>query len=102
MSKFDFVFGRKPKHWGLRGDEYLWDEMFSMTNKEEWPTSQSLFLDLIRRLFYDLVGQRMEDGDPVYIERYDTGIGMSTGMISRNWWSKEGIEILLKNYVSVK
>ena len=86
--------------WGLRGDPYLWDEMRGHFAGVPLPkTAVSLQL-LIKDAFISITGHPFPteaDHAPIPIKRFDHG-GMSSGLISPEFWRDKAIPELTKRY----
>lgn len=99
VGKVSDLFTPEPKQWGLRGDPYLWREMAASLADVETPIS---FEDLDWRItskFRELTGTtRATTKSPIFIERYDQG-GISSGMISPEFWDSTGLPELRKRYL---
>lgn len=82
------VFERRPAHWGLRGDPYVWQEMAERLQGQPVPATHAQSLALLRRTFADVVGVQVNAiraSGTVYCERFAHG-GMSSGQVHLGSW----------------
>ena len=90
-------FSEEPSQWGLRGDPYLWGEMRQHFAGVECPDSADELVALIERMFEELTGFPLTHQDFFRIEKYTHG-GMSSGMISPEFWRETAIPLLRRRY----
>jgi len=91
------LFHEEPIQWGLRGDPYLWREMAEHLADTPWPASEAELANLLRQLFEQLTGVSLEHPRPVHLPRHARG-GMSSGMVTSEFWRERGIPLLLERY----
>ena len=89
------IFKERPKQWGYRGDPYLWDDLEQIFNEINLPFDVENFKEKIYLSIEQCIGQRLEEGKVIAVEKYDHG-GMSSGMISYEFWSNIAIPLLVK------
>ena len=93
------LFAEKPKHFGLRGDQFFWADLESMFAFVEAGTlSEEEFIDSIYRLHRKVTGKELLADQDVKVDKYAHG-GMSSGKVSGAWWIKEGIPTLVERFV---
>lgn len=86
------LFHNEPETWGLRGDPYLWREMRDAAEHLPLPESARELTRVISALYAALTGSSMGAGD-VLVERFTHG-GMSSGMVSSEYWRERGLPML--------
>jgi len=91
------LFREEPLYWGLRGDPYLWREMAEQLPDAPWPASETELEQLLTRLFEQLAGISLDAPQPVYLPRHAHG-GMSSGMVSSQFWRERAIPLLVERY----
>jgi len=103
-----FIF-KEPKHFGLRGEDELWDWLKTsytknLNNLSELPDrikkdlqNFGIDIDLNMRAIQDRENYNPYQND-IYIKAFDKG-GMSGGAISTHWWCTVGCP-LLNNRIS--
>lgn len=97
MLKITDLFKSKPTPWGLRGDPHLWEALGGWFEGTQWPDSAELFHQQLNAAFAELTGHSIHSETPIPVEAFRTG-GMSSGMVSPDFWRERGIPILLKSY----
>lgn len=101
----NFIF-KKPRHFGLRGDDELWDWL--KTSYAENSNDLSELPDRIKKdlkdfgIDIDLTMRAIQDSEnynqyenEIYIKAFDKG-GMSGGGVSIHWWCTIGYPLLNK------
>ena len=96
-----FIFERKPGHWGLRGDPYLWDEMKELCVGDSLDICDYEIAGFVSRYFEKTTGQPLNFDAKAYVERLDHG-GMSSGSVCGAFWITRGIPLLIENLHRVK
>jgi hypothetical protein len=91
------LFREEPLYWGLRGDPYLWREMAGQLADTPWPASEAELAQLLAGLFEQLAGVGLDHPTHVHLPRHAHG-GMSSGMISSQFWRERAIPLLLERY----
>lgn len=91
------LFREEPLYWGLRGDPYLWREMAEHLADAPWPASEAELTQLLARLFEQLAGVGLDHPTHVHLPRHAHG-GMSSGMISSQFWRERAIPLLVERY----
>lgn len=87
----------KPQQWGLRGDPYLWEEMFNHLAATKIPDSTNSLIAIIEKAFSDLTAHPITYRDNIYIEKYSHG-GMSSGHIEPRFWEDTVIPLIVERY----
>lgn len=87
----------KPMHWGLRGDPYLWEEIFDHLATTKIPESINDLIEIIEKAFIELTAHPITDSDNFLIEKYAHG-GMSSGHIDPGFWKNKIIPLLVERY----
>ncbi|RJP84509.1 MAG: hypothetical protein C4518_18495 [Desulfobacteraceae bacterium] len=87
----------KPQQWGLRGDPYLWEEMFNHLATTKLPDSISGLIEIIEQAFIELTAHPITYGDNIYLEKYSHG-GMSSGYIEPRFWGKTVLPLVVERY----
>ncbi len=91
------IFEEEPLRWGLRGDPFLWKEMKATLGNYEYPDSEEQLTALLKHTYEQLTGASLIDREPIFIERYGHG-GMSSGMVSPQFWAEQAIPLLLARH----
>ena len=91
------LFGEEPFRWGFRGDPHLWREMRERFAAVPRPDTVEELVSLIEAAFRELTGYPISQREPFWMERYDHG-GMSSGMISPDFWRDSAIPLLSQRY----
>ena len=91
------IFSAEPTRWGLRGDPFLWQEMKSRVSDHEYPETEQQLITLLEQTYRELTGDAITNDSPIFIERYNQG-GMSSGVVSPQFWSEQAIPLLLSRY----
>lgn len=95
------LFENPPSSWGLRGDPYLWKELAEHFAKIELPDSEETLKAQVEGMIKALTGKDVSHDFDFYVKRYSNG-GMSTGMVSCEFWINKGIPLLIKEYQVLK
>lgn len=90
--KTDQLF-KRPQHWGLRGDPYLWDELKFEFDSITTPVSVEAFKELLYIHFNKLTGYPISTNHDIYVEKYAHG-GMSSGMVCIENWRNHLLPLL--------
>lgn len=96
-----FIFERKPKQWGLRGDPYLWDEMKELCVGKSLDINEYEIGKFVCDYFKKVTEKPLTYDEKVYVERLAHG-GMSSGTVSGTFWITEGIPLLIDNLRKIK
>ncbi|TLP78497.1 hypothetical protein FEA48_04655 [Pseudomonas nitroreducens] len=91
------LFREEPIQWGLRGDPYLWREMAELLVDTPWPAGDVELTQRLTALFEQLAGISLDDPKPVHLPRHAHG-GMSSGMVSSEFWRERAIPLLVERY----
>jgi len=96
------LFETKPKQLGLRGNEFLWDDMKIQFFGIPIPENFTEIKKLIEEKFKEITGYSIDDvnKEHFFMKRYDRG-GMSSGCINPEWWRKEAIQQLIVNWTKI-
>jgi hypothetical protein len=97
MSSFTDIFFRPPVQWGLRGDQFLWDDMKHLLAATRFPHSVSKAQAVIERAFFDLTGSPISSSSEFRLDKYSYG-GMSSGGIDPAYWRSTIVPNLLENF----
>ncbi len=92
------IFANKPDNWGSRGNPFLWDDMAASIKQKPVPTDVLAFYHLIIDEITQLAGQPLARGKNLHLRKYDHG-GMSSGIISSDFWFNDEIPRLLKLFL---
>lgn len=99
MSKtLGALLDHEPYHWGLRGDPYLWRALRAHLADVPRPQGQTSLESAIAQAFEVLTGHPWTTREPFYVEAYAHG-GMSSGMISPEFWRETALPLLQKRLV---
>ncbi|WP_407400000.1 hypothetical protein [Treponema sp.] len=91
------LFNNQPITWGKRGDPVLWDRMQELQSENELPETEDEFMDILKLSFEKLTGHKLDEKEDFYMDAFATS-GMSSGVISLDFWNKTGIPFLLEEY----
>ena len=89
------LFDPAPSQWGLRGDLFLWMEMRQAFCHVEIPRLPEDLARLISAAFTMFTNARLEKDATVHVKRLARG-GMSSGMVSGEFWSEKFIPIMIQ------
>lgn len=92
------LFEVEPLQWGLRGDPFLWKEMRAHFLSVSLPSTASELDVRIAQAFELLTGHPITEASEFYVNKYAHG-GMSSGMISPEFWRNEALSLLRSRYV---
>ena len=100
MNFVSQYFENPPIQWGFRGDPRLWEEMKIKMATEVVPKTADELEELLQNKFYELTGEKIECGKKTFILRYKhiKPIGMSSGIISHDFWLNKGFPLILQRY----
>ena len=87
------LFDPAPTQWGLRGDLFLWMEMRQALCSAEIPRRPEDLVAVVSCAFAALTGASLEKNATVHVKRFARG-GMSSGMISGEFWGDKLIPLL--------
>jgi len=93
------LFRPKPKHWGLRGDPYLWFELHETLRLVPRPTTTDQFQLYLEVCLQKLVGQDLlRSGERMLqVQRYPLH-GMSGGAVCPPKWTDDLAPLLLNRF----
>lgn len=86
------IFLDLPKQWGLRGDPFFWDYLRSRAEHMEINEPEELE-KWIKDEFEKLAGVKLTSEGNIKVDKFAHG-GMSSGVVSGNWWIEKGIPLL--------
>ncbi|KXU97830.1 hypothetical protein CR51_21930 [Caballeronia megalochromosomata] len=87
------IFDPEPTSWGLRGSLFLWMEMKQLLGQIPLPQRAESIEQTIASAYATLTGELLSAQTNVTVRRYDRG-GMSSGMISGEWWAATYIPLM--------
>lgn len=93
------LFNKEPDSWGGRGDPFLWDELAKIGETLMLPASVAELKELLLVLIRNLIGAGLAAGKLIQVPRSQIG-GMSTGMVSADFWLDVAIPLLQQRLVS--
>ena len=94
-TTFAALFRKKPPHWGLRGDPFLWNEMVQRFKLVACPSSIEGVRAVIEEAVLELTDHSMSHPDAIFVERYSHG-GMSSGHVCPEFWRDTVVPMLLE------
>jgi hypothetical protein len=97
-----WIFSPDPPHWGLRGTPYLWNDMREYCKDVEGVKTGEDIKRLLYNLFNKFTGRMLQEGEIIYVKKYNPGHGISAGCIAMTWWVKIGVPLLVARYVQGK
>ena len=100
MKTIASLFSTVGIQWGFRGDPYLWEEMRVYFEGVPLPKTAVFLQTLIKEAFTSLTNHPFPaeaDHAPIPIKRFDHG-GMSSGLVSPDFWRDKAIPELIKRY----
>ncbi len=87
------LFEPAPDQWGLRGDLFLWLEMRHALCHVPLPASPESLSEIIRSTYAAITGSQLTVDAEVWVPHLARG-GMSSGMVSGDFWSRKWIPTL--------
>lgn len=93
MMNVDELFDPVPVQWGLRGDPNLWQAMRARLANVVCPESASELERLLKQTYEAITGHSFKQTQPFVIESFKHG-GMSSGMVSPEFWRDTAIPLL--------
>lgn len=100
-QRLSVLFSQTPVRWGLRGDPYLWEELAEVAKILLLPTDENELTDLLHGLIRNLLCDELVSGKMIAVPRFAYG-GMSSGMISSDFWLNTAIPLLKQRYTEVR
>ena len=100
-NKLRTIFKTLPSQFGLRGDDYLWDDLESFFSNKPVPESESLLIEEIHNAMEELTGKSTLSKQNFFVQKYSRG-GMSSGIVSHTFWEKQGIPLLIGRYRNIR
>jgi len=94
-------FEERPYQWGLRGDPHLWNEMSEHFARNPIPVSADELIHLIETAFELSTGHSISKEVNFYVARFSHG-GMSSGMVSPEFWRNKVIPMVKERFVAIK
>jgi len=91
------LFHKRPIQWGLRGDPHLWAEMVEYFKEIDAPGTEEELRELIEGAYQKLTGKPITQDEHFFMERHSHG-GMSSGLISPEFWKERGIPLILESF----
>lgn len=90
------IFDKEPERWGLRGDPFLWRYLKSHYETVAFPYSSGELERDILRIFESFTGEPPALGKIYPVPEFaKSHVGMSTGMLSGDFWLETAIPLLL-------
>lgn len=100
---FGSLFERGAERWGFRGDPKLWQEMGALYAETPMPDSWFDVNKLLAAGFEKLTGAELSQfGEPVRVERFRTGSGMSDGGVNTKWWATIGEALIVDRWAAAR
>jgi hypothetical protein len=96
----DALFRDEPFQWGLRGDPYLWRDLYTAVRAiPQAPTSRAALADLLAVQLRRIAGVDVHasDDDPVRVARFPAS-GMSGGYVAPAFWRDVAVPLLLDRW----
>ena len=91
------IFEKEPRQWGLRGDQYMWQELKEESVGKDFPITDFDLAEIVARKFEEVSGVPLTIDATPYVEKYAHG-GMSTGRLSGLFWMGKGMYQIYRNY----
>lgn len=101
QKDLSLIFERKPPHWGLRGDPYLWEELRKRSVGGSLDIDERGVAYLVCDTYKELTGEELTLDSQVYVPSLAHG-GMSSGGVCGEFWISLGIPTLVENLRRVK
>lgn len=96
-KSIECIFYFEPYQYGTRGDVGLWEALMDCFKTIKVPENENALKKIIYDTVIDLTGYSLLLHDEFYVEEYNKG-GMSGGIVSSNFWIKEGIPLLIGRF----
>ena len=87
------LFYPQPEQWGLRGDLFLWMEMYQALCHVPIPEDDQSVENIIFGLFAALTGSPLTSARNIGVKRFARG-GLSSGMLSSEFWANKFIPLI--------
>lgn len=94
-KKVSTIFEKEPKQFGLRGDVYFWNYLKNIFEEYNLPMNSNDLVKIIKEEHLKLTGQELNPSSQAYCEKFANG-GMSSGMLSGEFWITIAIPLLEK------
>ncbi|TLG76549.1 hypothetical protein [Culicoidibacter larvae] len=91
------LFYPEPQQWGLRGDPYLWRQLYMFFAEQGVPEYLAEFLEALFDAAEMLIGEPLHTGVNVHVADFSHG-GMSSGQVCGDFWILKGLPLLLARY----
>ncbi|WP_420857868.1 hypothetical protein [Marivivens marinus] len=96
------IFAEEPESWGLRGDPFLWRDLRQRFADATMPETIQDVQRLLEVAFWELTDQSLAFAEDFHLEKYDSGMGMSSGWISGRYWREVGFPELIDRFVTIR
>lgn len=100
---YNLLFNPEPK-FTERGSIVLWRVLKKKCKIMKCFSSPKQFKGFLEIFFKDITGFniREKENEYIYVKNIDNRKGISTGMVSINWWRVVGIPVLVKRFSEKK
>jgi hypothetical protein len=97
--KVSEIFEEEPRHWGLRGDPFLWRELKEIFKEIDMPDTPQELQVLIEKEYEKSTGHPISYQKNFGIERFRSH-GMSSGFVGPSFWVSTGIPLLVGRHAT--
>ncbi len=94
------LFSPLPEQWGLRGDPVLWSKLASASSETHMPSTATELIGHLEANFFSITGETMVGTSEFFVEGFPRE-GMSGGYVSREFWIKTAIPLLLSRLAEI-
>lgn len=94
-KKVSTIFEKEPQRFGLRGDIFFWNYLKDIFEEYNLPMNSNHLVKIIKEEYLKLTGQELTTSSQAYCEKFANG-GMSSGMLSGEFWITIAIPLLVE------
>jgi hypothetical protein len=97
MTTIGHLMKEDPRHWGLRGDPYLWRQLKAELKNKQLPRTRSELALILEQHFGHVTGHSLALEEEFFMPEHAHG-GMSSGMISCDFWRRVAFPTILTRF----
>lgn len=101
LENLSCLFESKPFQWGLRGNPHLWIELQDYFKQITIAKDEDELISQVHEGIKILTGESIHTDKPFFVKKYSKG-GMSSGMISPDFWTKSAIPLSIGRFKKIK
>lgn len=84
-----------PGGWAARGNPYFWEHLKNIFENYALPMKDEDFIEIVREEFQNITGHDFRGEESYYVEEFAHG-GMSSGVVTTEFWMKSALPELLR------